>query len=148
MEEFALEQDIFKVIRKFETLSNETIVRFTKSFNKSIGLSPILVLSELHKNGLQKSTVLASSLGYTPGAITNISTKLVKEKYVERIYNEEDRRNVLLKITPKGEELLQEAIEKGEKLHIELFSALSEEELQQLLTLYEKILQNLSEIEK
>ncbi|WP_391205144.1 MarR family winged helix-turn-helix transcriptional regulator [Psychrobacillus sp. L4] len=143
-----MEQDIFKVIRKFETLSNETIVRFTKSFNKSIGLSPVLVLSELNKNGLQKSTVLASSLGYTPGAITNISTKLVKEKYVERIYNEEDRRNVLLKITPKGEELLQEAIVKGEKLHIELFSALSEEELKQLLTLYEKILQNLSEIEK
>ncbi|QFG00636.1 MarR family transcriptional regulator [Psychrobacillus glaciei] len=143
-----MEQDIFKVIRKFETLSNETIVRFTKSFNKSIGLSPILVLSELNKNGLQKSTVLASNLGYTPGAITNISTKLVKEKYVERIYNEEDRRNVLLKITPKGKELLQEAIVKGEKLHIELFSALSEEELQQLLTLYEKILQNLSDKEK
>ncbi|WP_391118117.1 MarR family winged helix-turn-helix transcriptional regulator [Psychrobacillus sp. L3] len=143
-----MEEDIFKVIRKFETLSNETIVRFTKSFNKSIGLSPILVLSELNKNGLQKSTVLASSLGYTPGAITNISTKLVKEKYVERIYNEEDRRNVLLKITPKGEELLQEAIVKGEELHIELFSALSEEELKQLLTLYEKILQNLGDKEK
>ncbi|MFF2753762.1 MarR family winged helix-turn-helix transcriptional regulator [Psychrobacillus sp. NPDC058041] len=143
-----MKQDIFKVIRTLETFTNEAIIRWTKSFNKNIGLSPILTLSELKKTGPQKSTVLAAKLGYTPGAITNISTKLVKENYVERIYNDEDRRNVLLKITPKGEALLQEAIKKGEELHIELFSVLSDEELNQLLSLYEKILQNLEEEEK
>lgn len=143
-----MKQDIFKVIRTLETFTNEALIRWTKSFNKNIGLSPILTLSELKKTGPQKSTVLASKLGYTPGAITNISTKLVKENYVERIYNDDDRRNVLLKITPKGEALLQEAIKKGEELHIELFSVLSDEELSQLLSLYEKILQNLEEEEK
>lgn len=138
-----MKPDIFKVIRTLELFSNEAIIRWTKAFDKNIGLSPILVLAELRKKGPQKSTVLASTLGYTPGAITNTSTKLVKEGYAERVYNEEDRRNVLLSITPKGEALLQEARKKGEELHMELFQVLNDEELQQLLTLYEKILKNL-----
>lgn len=140
--------DIFKVIRTLEVLSNESIIRWTKAFNRNIGLSPILVLAELKKKGSQKSSALAISLGYTPGAITNISTKLVNEQYVERIYNDEDRRNVLLQITPKGEALLQEAKKVGEELQIEIFSILSDAELSQLLILYEKVLKNLDKEKK
>ena len=143
-----MKPDIFKVIRTLEVFSNEAMIRWTRSFDRKIGLSPVLVLSDLMKKGPQKSTVIAATLGYTPGAITNISTKLVKEEYVERIYNSEDRRNVLLKITPKGEALLQEARDKGEELHIELFSVLSDEELMQLLKTYEKILKNLEHVER
>ncbi|TQR21626.1 MarR family winged helix-turn-helix transcriptional regulator [Psychrobacillus vulpis] len=138
-----MKPDIFKVIRTMELFSNEAIIRWTKAFDRNIGLSPILVLVELRKKGPQKQTVLATSLGYTPGAITNTSTKLVKEQYAERLYNEEDRRNVLLKITPKGEALLEEAREVGEALYLELFSVLDDEELNQLLYLYEKMVKNL-----
>lgn len=143
-----MKPDIFKLIRTMELYTDEAIIRFTKSFNRNIGLSPILVLSQLKKNGPQKQSVLANSLGYTPGAITNISTKLVKEEYAERLYNDEDRRHVLLKITPKGEAMLLEARENGDKLHIELFNALSDDELNQLLFLYEKMVNNLAVEEK
>ncbi|WP_313892043.1 MarR family transcriptional regulator [Psychrobacillus sp.] len=138
-----MKPDIFKLIRTMELYTDEAIIRFTKSFNRNIGLSPILVLSQLKKYGPQKQTVLANALGYTPGAITNISTKLVKEEYAERLYNDEDRRHVLLKITPKGEELLVEARKTGDDLHGELFNALNDEELNQLLFLYEKMVKNI-----
>ncbi|MCJ8009262.1 MarR family winged helix-turn-helix transcriptional regulator [Lederbergia wuyishanensis] len=134
--------DIFKLIRAVEMVTNETIIQWTKSFKHNIGISPILVLAELKQNGPQKQTVLAEKLGYTPGAMTNISGKLVKLGFAVREYNEGDRRNVMLSITEKGITVLNDAQQKGEELRVKLFQALSEEELQQYLAIQEKLLRN------
>jgi len=143
MRDIILEKtDIFKLIRSVEMVTNETIIQWTKSFKHNIGISPILVLAELKQNGPQKQTVLAEKLGYTPGAMTNISGKLVKLGFAVREYNEGDRRNVMLSITKKGITVLNDAQQKGEELRINLFQALSEEELQQYLAIQEKLLRN------
>jgi len=143
MRDIILEKtDIFKLIRAVEMVTNETIIQWTKSFKHNIGISPILVLAELKQNGPQKQTVLAEKLGYTPGAMTNISGKLVKLGFAVREYNEGDRRNVMLSITKKGITVLNDAQQKGEELRINLFQALSEEELQQYLAIQEKLLRN------
>ena len=52
-------------------------MRFTKAFPYPLGISPILVLSELRTKGPQKQVELAETVGYTKGAMTNIATKLV-----------------------------------------------------------------------
>ena len=135
--------DIFELIRTVELFSNETIIRWNKSFGHSIGISPILVLSELKNKGPQKQTVLAKNLGYTPGAMTNISNRLISNGLAERKYNENDRRNVFLEITEKGYILLKEAHQKGQEVHAELFQVLSEEELEQFLAIHEKLLKSL-----
>ena len=135
--------DIFELIRTVELFSNETIIRWNKSFGHSIGISPILVLSELKNKGPQKQTVLAKNLGYTPGAMTNISNRLIRNGLAERKYNENDRRNVFLEITEKGYTLLIEAHQKGQEVHAELFQVLSEEELEQFLAIHEKLLKSL-----
>src|SRR5690625_423100 len=84
--------NIFKLIRTVELFTNETIVKWTKAFPYHIGISSILVLSELRANGMQKQSTLSNQLGYTPGAMTNIANKLLKEGYAERKYDENDRR--------------------------------------------------------
>ena len=103
-------------------------------------ISPILVLSELKQNGPQKQTVLAEELGYSPGAMTNIASKLVKERYAERQYNADDRRNVLLAITELGLKALEEAQKVGNEIQVELFSMLSKEEIEQYLSIQQKLL--------
>jgi len=137
------ETDLFKLIHAVEMVTNETIIRWTKSFGHNLGISPILVLSELKHHGPQKQTVLAEKLGYTPGAMTNISNKLVKQGLAERQYNEDDRRHVLMVITEKGLDVLQEAHQKGTELRMEMFSVLTEEEVHQYLSIHEKLLKNL-----
>jgi len=134
--------DVFQLIRTIELFTNEAIIRWNKSFEHSIGISPILVLSELHQKGPQKQTVLANNLGYTPGAMTNIANRLVKHGFAERKYNENDRRNVLLEITEKGNSILIEAQKKGQQVRAELFQVLTEEEMNQFLAIHKKLVAN------
>lgn len=133
--------NLFQVIHKTEQLNNLNIYHFTKNFNHKIGVSPILVLSELKVEGAQKQTVLADKLGCTPGAMTNIANKLVKLGFAKRLYNEDDRRHVLMEITDAGRNVLVDAQARGREAHSEIFNVLSEEELQQYLELTEKLLE-------
>lgn len=138
-----MEKDnIFKLIRTVELFTNESIIRWNKAFKHNIGISPILVLSELKQKGPQKQSMLAKELEYTPGAMTNIANRLIKEDYAERHYNKTDRRIVLLAITDKGTAILREAQEKGQELRSQLFDVLNEEEINQFLAIHEKLLKN------
>lgn len=133
-------RNFFKLIRTAELFSNESILRWTRAFKHNIGISPILVLSELKQKGAQKQSELANELGYTPGAMTNIANRLIKDGYADRQYDQADRRIIRLVITDTGKELLDEAQQKGQELREELFSVLSEEEIQQFLAIHEKLL--------
>ena len=139
------ETDIFRLIHAVEALTNETIIRWTKSFKHNIGISPILVLAELKQRGPQQQTVLAKKLGYTPGAMTNIANRLVKRNLAKRQYDESDRRHVYLAITDEGRDLLEEAHEKGKEIRMNMFKVLTEEEVKQYLAIQEKLLKYFGE---
>lgn len=139
-----MEQDnIFQLIRTVEQFTNESILRWSKSFRLNVGISSILVLSELKSGGPQKQTELANKLGYTPGALTNIANKLLELGLATRKPDASDRRIIRLAITGEGRELLKEAQEKGQWMKQELFSVLTEEEIAQFLRIHEKLLNNI-----
>ncbi|WP_019243028.1 MULTISPECIES: MarR family winged helix-turn-helix transcriptional regulator [Bacillus] len=135
--------DTLKLIRIMQQYNNQAIFKWTKATNHNLGISPILVLAELKHKGPQKQTELAHTLGYTPGALTNIANKLIVQELAERIYDQNDRRSVIMKITDKGRQVLQESETKGHALHAELFQVLSEDELKRFLAIYEKLVNNM-----
>ncbi|ASK61861.1 MarR family transcriptional regulator [Virgibacillus phasianinus] len=137
-----MENNVFKLIRTVELFTNESIIRWNKSFRHNIGISPILVLAELKQKGPQKQSTLSKELAYTPGAMTNIANRLIKEGYAKRQYNEADRRIILLAITEQGLAILDEAQAKGQEVKKDLFDVLSEEEINQFLAIHEKLLRN------
>ncbi|APC49924.1 MarR family winged helix-turn-helix transcriptional regulator [Virgibacillus halodenitrificans] len=137
------EKNIFKLIRTIELFSNESMLTWSRSFQRSVGISSILVLQELRQKGAQKQTELASTLGYTPGAMTNIASKLINEAYAIRKYDAGDRRVIRLEITEKGVQLLEEAQQKGTEIRKEMFEVLSEEEVSQFLAIQEKLLRHI-----
>ena len=138
-----IQKDIFKLIHAVEQLNNENIMQFTKAFQYPLGISPILVLGELLTKGPQKQAELAETIGYTKGAMTSISEKLVKLGLAERLYNENDRRTIQLKITVAGEKALQEAQAIGQDVYMRLFEVLNEEELKHYLQIQEKLVQGI-----
>jgi len=138
---FSINQaNIFQLIHMIEQMNNENIVQFTKKFQYPIGISPILVLLELRDHGQLKQVELADRLGYTKGAMTSIANKLVTNQLVERVFDESDRRTIRLSITEKGKQALNEANEIGKGIYLDLFSALTPEEVQMYLALQQKIL--------
>lgn len=134
---------IFELIRTLELFGNKTMIRWSKAFPYNIGVSQILVLSELLDRGAMKQSELAHELGYTPGALTNIADRLMKEAYVERVYDDTDRRIIRLAITEQGESILDKAQKTGQKMREDIFSVLTEEEIQQYLAIQQKLLNNL-----
>lgn len=134
------ESNIFHLINTTEKINNINIVLFTKEFSYSLGISPILVLFELHRKGPQKQIELSEMLGFTKGALTSISQKLVDLSLAVRIYDRNDRRIVRLKITEKGIRALEEATEIGKKIYFNLFNSFTEAELEEYLRLQKKLL--------
>jgi len=139
---------IFELIRVAELLNDQTIIYFMKHFNKNVGISQILVLNQLRENGPEKQSRLAKRLGYTPGAMTGIANKLTQERYAKRVYDERDRRMILLDITKKGEDLLDEAQKQAQKMREDLYSVLTEKEINELITIQRKLLDHVMTLNK
>ncbi|ANU28174.1 MarR family winged helix-turn-helix transcriptional regulator [Planococcus versutus] len=137
-------ENLFKLIHTVEAITNKAIIIWNDSFPYNLSVSSILVLSELERNGPQNQMKLANLLGFTGGALTNIATKLIKLELAIRTFNELDRRQVLLKITPSGISLLEKAQELGKRQHMDMFQVLDEDEIAQYLSINEKLLKSLT----
>lgn len=79
----------------------------------------------------------------TPGAITGASDKLVAEDYAERKGAKEDRRVVYLEITDKGKKYVASMTEKQQLVTGKFFEGLSEEDINHLVRIYQKLSRNL-----
>lgn len=132
-------QTIFELIHKMEQITNNMIVQWNQMFQENLGISHILVLSHLHKNGRSRPSDIAKALGLTPPTLTHLSEKLIKKGLVIRERNEADRRALYLNITDEGREMLSSAQEKGLQLRLQLFEKLDKAELNQLKLIYSKL---------
>lgn len=134
-----MNNNVFQLIHTMELFNNHAIVSWNKAFPGGLGISPILTLSFIKQKGPQKQKVLTDTLGFTPGAMTNIANQLIAGGYAVREYDANDRRVILLAITDQGISELEKANKAGEKLYLRLFEALSAEEIQEFLRIYEKL---------
>lgn len=82
---------------------------------------------------------LTERLGIQPGSASEILSKLEGAGLIIRTQNEADRRTTDVCLTDAGRELATEALSQRRKRHEEMFSCLSEEEKQELLSLLERV---------
>lgn len=133
------EQTIFEILHNMDTFTNGLIVKWNKIFDEDLGVSHILALGYLHVNGKSRPSHIAKELGLTPPTVTNLTDKLVKRNLAVRLFDESDRRIVLLDITDEGRDILERANKKGHSLRTELFLKLTEEERKQMLHIFKKL---------
>ena len=82
---------------------------------------------------------LTERLGIQPGSASEILAKLEGSGWIVRRQNESDRRTTDISLTDSGKEIAEEALMQRRKRHEEMFSCLSGEEKQELLSLLEKV---------
>lgn len=82
---------------------------------------------------------LTERLGIQPGSASEILSKLEDAGWIKRVQNETDRRTTDVSLTESGRMLAGEVLEQRRKRHEEMFSCLSEEEKQELLSMLEKV---------
>lgn len=93
--------------------------------------------------GTRSHGSLCSELHVSTGAMTNRLDKLERSGLLTRSRDPEDRRGVLLELTPGGDEKLRQYIDTGANRERQLLAALSPGDKRQLNRLLQKLLNSL-----
>lgn len=97
------------------------------------------ILIILHESGNMTQRELTERLGVQSGSASEVIKKLESAGLVLRTPSEEDRRTTNIQLTESGRIQAEEALERRKKRHQEMFSCLSADEKNVLLTLLEKL---------
>jgi DNA-binding MarR family transcriptional regulator len=101
-----------------------------------IQLRTIMYIS---KNGLVKPTQIAKYFSITPASVTSQIDTLVKDGWLERVYNKDDKRVIEVKLAERAKIELPVEIEKLNKHCSWIFDVLEESEEKDLLEILKKL---------
>ncbi|SHK14130.1 MarR family transcriptional regulator [Desulforamulus aeronauticus] len=96
---------------------------------KNLMLSEIHVIDCIGKNQLPNATFIAKELNMTKGAISKITSKLLKKQFIKANYLENNKKEIYYTLTTQGKEVFKV----HEKLH-----DIENEKIINILTLYNK----------
>ncbi|MEE1107177.1 MarR family winged helix-turn-helix transcriptional regulator [Macrococcoides canis] len=142
------QSNFFEFVHDGNQLSYKMMSLFLKQFNHKVNISQIILLEYIKRNGASQPSTIAKALGFTDGAITTMTNKLVKMEYINRVPQLIDRRVILLNITPSGISLLKEAEITGEKVRNAVYSVLTAEELTLMKEIQKKLLNHVDSIDE
>jgi len=97
------------------------------------------VVVEVARSQPVRLTELANAVGIAQGTASTLVDGLVREGLLERRPSPEDRRSVLLHVTPDGESLAREWVSSYQRAAAELFAPLDDDELVALLDALRKL---------
>ena len=103
------------------------------------------VLIVLSETGTITQRELTQRLAIQSGSASEVIAKLERMGLVARSLSETDRRTADISLTEEGRRQAQTAMEQRKRRHEEMFSALTDEEKERLLTLLETISQDWEE---
>lgn len=110
------------------------------ALDQDLPKSDLLALLLLQKRGEATMSELAADLGAPLSTATGIGARLERKGFLERQRHPQDRRVILLRLTPKGQELASRARDQVQQVIQRVQAVLSPEEVQQLLALIQKVL--------
>lgn len=97
------------------------------------------ILIILNETGKMTQRELTERIGVQPGSASEVIGKLESAGLIRRTPSEADRRTTDIQLTEAGKARAEEAAAQRKKRHQEMFSCLSEEEKETMLTLIEKL---------
>ena len=105
------------------------------------GLNPteFAVLELLYSKGEQQIQHIGKRILLSSSSMTYVIDKLEQKGHIERKPCATDRRVIFAHITEKGKNFMEEAFPQHEKMITELFSVLTEEELETVIPLVKKV---------
>ncbi len=113
---------------------------------KTCSNSPIALLNYndlrflecLDRNDILTMRALAESLSLPMSTLTSIANKLVKNKYIDRLRIDEDRRVVQVQLTNPGKKIINLRKNAHTSVSEELLKSLTENEQKEFLRLFKK----------
>lgn len=102
---------------------------FKNMLNREMSLETYYCLQTLKVSGMTTMTELAQKLKIPKQQVTKLVDKLSQHQFIERVYREEDRRSIWIRLTPEAVLYLEEYYKKNTAFLESLEMQLSEDEL-------------------
>ena len=135
---YRLEEQMRVILR---TLRRE----LNRLFEGTATRSEFFILRSLSENGPQRPTLLAEQFELATSQVTALTDKLYKTGFVTRTRSTEDRRSIVLALTDEGEAAFRN-LEIVRRTYLqERFGTLTEEELNTMIHVFDKILATMDE---
>ena len=100
----------------------------------------LILLALMHsEKGQLTPNEIAKQLNVTPGNMTGLIDALLKDEYVTKVLDEEDRRQVFIAVTPKAKKRLHEILPNYFARMAKFMSVLKKEEIETLTKLSKKL---------
>lgn len=128
----ALEKQFIRLFRQFKNDLN-------KKLGGDITRHEFMFMKLLYKQEPKKMSSLACELDVTASHATAVVEKLAQKNWLERQRSSEDRRIIELRLTDKGEEMVQYMEEVRTEYLISVFKNLSDDEINVMHQLLEKL---------
>jgi DNA-binding MarR family transcriptional regulator len=116
------------------------VMRIASLLPASLTVSQVSVLLIVFEQGATTSARLAKALHVSAPTITGLVDRLFRQRYVERIPSEKDRRVVYIKLTQKGQAQVRTFFNRMRKRWESILSLIEPREQEILLSLIKKIL--------
>ncbi len=113
---------------------------------KELTLIEINTIIVIGNRGRKSMSEIANALGVTSGTPTITVDRMIGKGFVERIRDEEDRRQVFIKLSPKGLEVYGSIVELKNMITEKVFGVLEEEERQVLISALSKLNNKVDEL--
>ena len=116
------------------------LLNLSKELNKgNVSFAQFFLLGYLANEKFLTMTDISKKMGHSTAAATGLVDRLEKLGYVERLHASEDRRKVMVQITPKGVDLVDRMREDITGSLVDLMSDLDKDEQTALLNSYGKL---------
>jgi MarR family transcriptional regulator, organic hydroperoxide resistance regulator len=141
LERFELEKYINRLQGSFYSTMRTLGPELSEHLEEGLTGDQFFVLRILQNKGRVSSSDLAEEFQVKPSAITAMVERMYKNEFVTRERDEKDRRVVYIKITKKGENVLQKSHKKRNEIIEKYMSQLEPEELEGMVNAFEKLAQ-------
>lgn len=135
--------DYDQTIKKFDQMLGVFYRHLSSKLNDrivgGITLSQLFILNHI---ALDANTVsdLATKLKISPPAVSRLVDQLVKLDYVTRVISQKDRRITVLELTHSGKQILRDNSKLRYEALKKILSCFTEEEIETLLDIIERLL--------
>lgn len=116
-------------------------------FKVKVTLPQLLVLQFLSEQQEARMTDLAHFLRVSTAAVTGLVDRLVRSGHILRVFDQDDRRIIRIRLTAKGSELMRKINQQRRDMVIHVFGKITESERQDYLRILTRIHKVLTEEE-
>ncbi|MGI6570000.1 MAG: MarR family winged helix-turn-helix transcriptional regulator [Caldicoprobacterales bacterium] len=132
----------------FSLLVIEKVIKqLEQTYKSDLTYSEFFAISAVNYLGDMKMTDFADIFGIQKQQATRLINKLVEKGFIKRVYDDSDRRVVMISLTSQAKSYLEEYVAKSIKQIEKSLSGFSDSELQKLQRTMETMSQMLARID-